>query len=283
MMKVNEALKKERKAQHKTQAEWIKYIDMSVSHYSEIESGYTRNGKNSDIDSEDLILLLKSNNVNLDDFFDMVQNSYVVDKKSEKVKQLFKDLYKAFNDENYERAKEIKDEVQQLPYAPKYLYYCAILITADLKDNMLSLDQLDKKRIDKYIYQSSNWVDNSEILIIFGNSIPVLDNDILNNRMRQLLRRYKKINEFPKSVQVRISTICINYLYDIIMIRKEKNYLLEALLLIKKLPANDIFGLKKIIAKYLEDVANDNTLYSKELQKILIRSGLKNVADRLLI
>lgn len=282
-MKINEALKKERKAQHKTQAEWIKDIDMSVSHYSEIESGYTRNGKHSDIDSEDLILLLKSNNVSVNDFFDVVQNSYVVDQKSEKVKQLFKDLSKAFNEKNYAKAKAVRDEVQQLPYAPKYLYYCAILITADLKDNMLSLDPLDKKRINKYIYQSSDWVDNSEILVIFGNSLPILDKNILNNRMKQLLRRYKKINDFPTNVQVRISTICINYLYDNVMVRKDNDYLPDALKLIKDLPANDIFGLKKIIAKYLEDVANENVLHKDDLQTILIRSGLKNVADRLLI
>lgn len=38
---------------------------MSVSHYSEIETGYAKNGKEADIDSEKLILLLKSNHVDI--------------------------------------------------------------------------------------------------------------------------------------------------------------------------------------------------------------------------
>ena len=59
-MKIREALRKERLAQHKTQAAWIKNISMSVSHYSEIETGYAKSGKEADIDSEKLILLLKS-------------------------------------------------------------------------------------------------------------------------------------------------------------------------------------------------------------------------------
>ncbi len=64
-MKIREALRKERLAQHKTQAAWIKKIPMSVSHYSEIETGYAKNGKEADIDSEKLILLLKSNHVEI--------------------------------------------------------------------------------------------------------------------------------------------------------------------------------------------------------------------------
>lgn len=44
-MKIREAFRKERLAQHKTQAAWIKNIPISVSHYSEIETGYAKNGK----------------------------------------------------------------------------------------------------------------------------------------------------------------------------------------------------------------------------------------------
>lgn len=280
-MKINEALKKEREAQHKTQAQWIRDIDMSVSHYSEIESGYRRNGKHSDIDSEDLIMLLKSNHVSLTDFFDSVEDSYVVDKKAEEFEQLFKALYQAFNEANYEKAKAIKEHVQQLPDAPKKLYYCAILITADLKDGMATLDSATKERINNYLYQSQDWVDDNEILVIFGNAIPIIEKDTLILRMKQLLHRYKKINTFPKSVQDRISTLCINYLYDVIVIRKETDHTADAFQLVRNLPANEIFAFKKIFAKYLEDIVNGNVMHLKELRNILIRSGLKVIADKL--
>lgn len=254
---------------------------MSVSHYSEIESGYQRNGKHSDIDSEDLIRLLKANNVSLSYFFDLVESSYVVDDKVEKVEFLSKELYKAFNENNYKRAKEIRDQVQELPYVPKSLYYSAILITADLKDDMSSLDPNIKDKIDKYIYQSSRWFDNNEMLVIFGNSIPMLEKDKLVFRMNQLLHRYKQINTFPQNIQSKISALCINYLYDIILVRKEKDHVEQAFQLIRQLPANEIFAFKKIIARYLEDIVNGDITHAKDLKLILARSGLKNMADKL--
>ncbi|WP_301049189.1 transcriptional regulator [Lactobacillus intestinalis] len=282
-MKINEALKKERLAQHKTQARWIKDINMSVSHYSEIESGYVRNGVSSDIDSEDLILLLKSNHDNINDFFDLVQDSYIVSESTTVAQQLFEELYIAFTNKDYKKADKIKKEIVQMPNIPKSLRYCASLITADLKDNMLSLDQKVKDEIDRYIYQSNDWVNNNEALIIFGNSIPVLNKENLVMRMGQLLRRYKDINEFPKNIKIRISTICMNYLYDAILNRKIDKHIEECFKLINELPADDVFGLKKIIARYLSDVYNGKETYSEELRSIFIRSGMKNIADHLFI
>ena len=282
-MKINEALKKERLAQHKTQVRWIKDINMSVSHYSEIESGYVRTGVSSDIDSEDLILLLKSNHVNINDFFDLVQDSYIVSESTTVAQQLFEELYIAFTNKDYKKADKIKKEIVQMPNIPKSLRYCASLITADLKDNMLSLDQKVKDEIDRYIYQSNDWVNDNEALIIFGNSIPVLNKENLVMRMGQLLRRYKDINEFPKNIKIRISTICMNYLYDAILNRKIDKHIEECFKLINELPADDVFGLKKIIARYLSDVYNGKETYSEELRSIFIRSGMKNIADHLFI
>lgn len=224
---------------------------MSVSHYSEIESGYKHNGKSSDIDSEDLILLLKSNHVNLGDFFDSVKDAYIVDEKEEKIEFLSRELYKTFNEANYTKAEQIRKQVQQLPYAPKSLYYSSILIAADLKDNMMTLDPMIKSKIDKYLYQSAKWVDNTEMLVIFGNSIPMFDKNTMILRMNQLIRRYKNINTFPKGVQIRISNLCINYLYDIILIRKEKDHIDGALQLLKKSAHSLIFNKKCQIQKKL--------------------------------
>ena len=87
-MRINEALKRERLAQHKTQSQWIRDINVSLSHYSEIESGYSRNGKSSDIDSEVLIKLLKSNNVNITNFFESVADAYEADENMQKIEKI---------------------------------------------------------------------------------------------------------------------------------------------------------------------------------------------------
>lgn len=282
-MKINEALKKERLSQHKTQTQWIKRLDMSLSHYSEIESGYKKNGKKADIDSEDLMILLKDNYVDIGSFFASVQDSYDVDTETTRMQELFKELTIAFDNRDYNKAEQIRQELLQTPNAPESLRYTAFLITSDLKDNMVSLDKEIKDRIDKYMYQTEDWLNDSNALIIFGNSIPVLKEDILITKMGQLLRKYRQISDFPKIEQIRISSIIMNYLYDAILLRKIDNYVDDIFQLINSLPADENFGFKKIIARYLKDVREGNDAHNKELQTILIRSGLKTIADRLFI
>lgn len=280
-MRIGEALRKERLAQGKTQSKWIKGINISVSHYSEIESGYTRNGKRSDINSEDLIRLLKYNNVNIADFFEIVSTSYEVDEKTEKLEKYMRELRIAFNDSNLEKVRLLKNKLVSIPSIPKSIYYQAVLFEADLTDHMMSLDEKIKQKIDRYIYQSSDWVTDTSALIIFGDSMPILDKQVLITRMGQVLRKYTKINNFSTTVKIRISTICINYLYNAIFVKQIDKYIFESLKLIKKLPADDIFGLKKIIAKYFEDVLNNDLTHIKELKLILKRSGLEVIAAKL--
>lgn len=280
-MRINEALKQERLAQGKTQVRWIKDIDMAVSHYSEIESGYTRNGKRSDIDSEDLLKLLISNNVDVTDFFESVANSYRVDKKTEKIEKYMQELKTAFNDGNLEKVKLIKGKLISIPSIPRSVYYQAVLLEADLTDHMISLDKNIKQKIDRYIYQSPDWVTNTSALIIFGDSMPILNKQVLVARMGQVLRKYNNINSFSVTIKNRISTICINYLYNSIFIRKNSKYVNDAFQLIRHLPANETFGLKKIIARGFEDILNENSNNIKELNNVLNRSGLQSMITKI--
>lgn len=71
-MKIREDLRKERLAQHKTQAAWIKNIPIYVSHYSEIETGYAKNGKEADI--------IK--------FFESVNGSYKIDERARMIENI---------------------------------------------------------------------------------------------------------------------------------------------------------------------------------------------------
>ncbi len=281
-MKIREALKQERLAQHKTQNEWVKDINISVSHYSEIESGYARNGKQYDIDSEDLLILLKSNNVDVLDFFSKVEKSYVTNPKEIEYQKLSQELTEAFNNANAQQAEKIKKQIEKLPDVNKNkLYYRAVLISADLKDHMVSLSQNMINRIDQVIYQSNNWLEDSEALIIFGNSMPILSKNILIQRMGQILRKYNDIKNMSEIMQRRISTICINYLYNAIFLKGTDKYINSTLLFLQKLPADDIFGMKKLIAQYFKDVLSGDIKHIHELKKLMIRSGLQGIVNKL--
>lgn len=104
-VKCRSSIKNERLAQKKTQREWIRDIHISVSRYSEIENGVIKNGKKADIGSEQLILLLESNNVDVREFFSNLS------KGSTSTKKLSLELSRAFNNWDAKRADKLRKKI----------------------------------------------------------------------------------------------------------------------------------------------------------------------------
>ena len=154
MLNVGQALKNERLAQNKTQREWIRDIHISVSRYSEIENGIIKNGKKADIGSEQLIRLLESNNVDVREFFSNLSKGATSNEK------LSSELSQSFNDGDAKRADELRKKILMNSGASLSLKYRAILIAAELKDHMASLDQNTIDKISNYLYRSNDWVRN---------------------------------------------------------------------------------------------------------------------------
>lgn len=275
MLNVGQALKNERLAQNKTQQEWLRDINVSVSRYSEIENGIIKNSKKADIGSEQLILLLGSNNVDVKNFFSNLTED------STSIEKLSLELSRTFNDGDAKRANELKNKILVNSGASLSLKYRAILIAAELKDHMASLDQNTIDKISNYLYRSKNWVKNKEALILFGNSMPRMNLNVLKRRMKQVIKEYADINKFSDGVRRRISTICINYVFNAIFVYKTNAYVPESLNLIKKLPANDIYGLKKMVGQYYADYLNGDQKHMAKLKELLERCGYTFLASHL--
>ena len=275
MFNVGQALKNERLAQNKTQREWIRDIHISVSRYSEIENGVIKNSKKADIGSEQLIQLLESNNVNVRDFFKNLPEN------STSIKKLSLELSRTFNDGDAKRADELRKKILMNSEASLSLKYRAILIAVELKDHMASLDQNTIDKISNYLYRSNDWVKNKEALILFGNSMPRMNSTVLRRRMKQVIKEYADINKFSDDVRRRISTICVNYVFNAIFVYKTDAYVQESLDLIKSLPANDIYGLKKMVGQYYVDYLNGDQKHMAELKELLERCGYTFLASHL--
>lgn len=275
MFNVGQALKNERLAQNKTQREWIRDIHISVSRYSEIENGVIKNSKKADIGSEQLIQLLESNNVNVRDFFKNLPEN------STSIKKLSLELSRTFNDGDAKRADELRKKILMNSEASLSLKYRAILIAVELKDHMASLDQNTIDKISNYLYRSNDWVRNKEALILFGNSMPRMNSTVLRRRMKQVIKEYADINKFSDDVRRRISTICVNYVFNAIFVYKTDAYVQESLDLIKSLPANDIYGLKKMVGQYYTDYLNGDQKHMAELKELLERCGYTFLASHL--
>ena len=275
MFNVGQALKNERLAQNKTQREWIRDIHISVSRYSEIENGVIKNSKKADIGSEQLIQLLESNNIDVREFFSNLQ------KGATSTEKLSSELSQAFNDGDVKRADELRKKILMNSEASLSLKYRAILIAVELKDHMASLDQNTIDKISNYLYRSNDWVRNKEALILFGNSMPRMNSTVLRRRMKQVIKEYADINKFSDDVRRRISTICVNYVFNAIFVYKTDAYVQESLDLIKSLPANDIYGLKKMVGQYYADYLNGDQKHMAELKELLERCGYTFLASHL--
>lgn len=164
---------------------------------------------------------------------------------------------------------------------PKITYYRAVLIRAYLKDEMTSMDKATRAKINQYIYQKDNWVTDNEALTIFGNSMPISDPGILIARMGKVLRYYKNLENCPATFQRRVSTVCVNYLYTALCIRKIDKYVSETMALIRTLPFDDRFGLKILITQYFEDMRNGDKKSMQQLKDVLRHAGLTKLANRL--
>lgn len=275
MLNVGQALENERLAQNKTQREWIRDIHISVSRYSEIENGIIKNGKKADIGSEQLIRLLESNNVDVREFFSNLSKGATSNEK------LSSELSQSFNDGDAKRADELRKKILMNSGASLSLKYRAILIAAELKDHMASLDQNTIDKISNYLYRSNDWVKNKEALILFGNSMPRMNSTVLKRRMKQVIKEYADINKFSDDVRRRISTICVNYVFNAIFVYKTDVCVRESLDLIKSIPANDIYGLKKMVGQYYLDYLNGDQKHIAELKNLLERCGYSFLANHL--
>lgn len=155
-MRIGEALRKERLAQGKTQARWVRDVDISVSYYSEIESGYMRNGKRSDIGSEVLLKLLKANNIDVVTFFESVTDSYNVNEKTEKIEKYRRELSIAFNEGNLGKIKVLKENLLKI-----LLGSAALVLIAGWIWVMLSKDGFDmvslRDRLTPFIPETTSY------------------------------------------------------------------------------------------------------------------------------
>lgn len=69
--------------------------------------------KEADIDSEKLILLLKSNHVDIIRFFESVNGSYKIDERARMIEDISNQLSIAFNNNDLERVEKITHKLEK--------------------------------------------------------------------------------------------------------------------------------------------------------------------------
>lgn len=202
-MKIGEALKKERKSHFLLQKDMVKDLNISKSHYSQIESGKHR------VYTDDLLKMLISNDIDYRTFFDEVVTSYGFDEIRSRLETA---LTKAFYERNLDNAVKIKKEIMMSNQVSVELKYHAFLVVAEISNTQIS-DSI-KKEIQNFLFKDDNWTEHRDALRLFGNAMKYFDPEARSVLMNSVLKKYKNINTFSKVTQIRILTIYINYLFN---------------------------------------------------------------------
>ncbi|BDR57655.1 helix-turn-helix domain-containing protein [Xylocopilactobacillus apicola] len=200
MPTIGDLLKKYRILQTKTQKEWAEDV-ISTSYYSKVEKDMHH------ISAEDLIRILKKNNVSVLDFFSELdyKSKYVYDAKQ----ALKQQIVEAYYDNNVDELIKVRLKIDKSneSYKNDYLLFIDGLIS--VMNN--SLDSFGKEKVDsvKELIFSISDMDKAG-LILYCNFMPFYDLDdniIISKRAIE-----RNINSYDPKVQEILLAIIANIL-----------------------------------------------------------------------
>lgn len=271
-MKISEALKKKRQDRNLKQKDMIKNLDISKSHYSQIEHEKHR------IYVDDLLKMLANNGIDYRDFFDEVATSYGF--RSENYK-LQREMSQAFYKADIEKAEALKDKVLQQNFPAEYKFH-ALLIVSELRKS--KLDSKIQKEILRLLFSQNNWTKNRDALRIFGNAMKYFDKNVRRTLMQSVLKTYKRIDDLSDEEAIRVATICINYLFNI----ENRNdfhdpEVLQIFLLLQNLEPLPIFLMYKLLGEFYLAISKNQKEDAKEIKNTLKLAGYTEVTRKLVI
>lgn len=268
MMKISEALKKERVKRNLLQKDMIRGLKISKSHYSLIEKGVHR------IYADDLMKMLANNKIDYSSFFDEIANDYGYE---DDVKKLTHELDFAFYKRDLKKTREIKKKIAESD-TPIELKYHADLVEAELANSKVATKIC--KKINEEIFCVDNWTQSRDALRLFGNSMKYLDSDIRDILMESVLQRYQKIQSFEKEEQIRIIEISLNYLFNYDK-RVQNNNTKLIFEMIKALPPIPDLTSYKLVGTYFKARFDGDFDKMHTIKNALKFSGYENMSEKM--
>lgn len=136
---------------------------------------------------------------------------------------------------------------------------------------------LNNLNVKKDFLNYENWTENEEAIIILSNSIRKNNLQIVSLLVSKLMKKYKDLNNVGISMQRRIATVGINYLYNLRLIDKKRNKTVSLILnWLSSLSNNPELCLIRELKIYF------TAIYGNDIKKVLNLSGFEVVSERLL-
>lgn len=240
-MTIGEALKETRKNLELSQTE-MAYPILTKSYYSKIERGIH------EINASDLIKILEMHDVDISEF---LTKCGVKENRIDK-EYWGEQLSQAYYDQDLNKVKKLELEIPNIKtdtYTKDLLKSMIILNKANLKESMDTLPNEIKRHVKSLIFKAENW--NKENLSLFSISLPLWSDQEMKPIVTSLLKKYINIENFPREMQILVSSIMVNYLSLLIRSSSQNLDLVEDIfILLDNLPVKSLNCFGKIMKNF---------------------------------
>lgn len=202
MNTIGKQLKIERKNRGLTQSEMCQPI-LSTSYYAKVEKGYHK------ISAEDLLAILKQQNIEVPAFFESLEKNNGTDISYEQLITLaWSDAHLKQELPRLHRLKQTIFQNQVMTQKQKTLFFALIDVSiAGLSEDLSSISIATKQLLQDYLFTLPDW--NSFKLFIYGNALRVYS--IENNQLLINSILKKELSSYPIYERRIILTILLNF------------------------------------------------------------------------
>lgn len=268
-MTIGEALKETRKSLGLSQTE-MAYPILTKSYYSKIERGIH------EINASDLIKILEVHNVDISEF---LAKCGVKENKINKEQWMSK-LRQAYYDQDLEQVKRLKKkivEVKENESLRKILEANVILAEALINRK---IDRIPNKKRDKIksLILEGEW--NEDKLRLFSLSLSFWTDGEMKTLLSSFIKKYNEIENFPRSTQVLVSSIMVNYLsYMIRSSSQNVEFIGEIFKLLDRLPIEPANCFGKIMKNFYQAYLEQDKKKMQDILSFLSNNDMNKIAE----
>lgn len=270
MMIIGQALKEEQNRLGLTEEEMAQGV-LSKSAYSRV----INNKRN--ISSDLLIRLLFKNNIDIENFFSEIEDTYL----PESIKLENKLSYEMAEAVNNHKKEKVRACYQKIMKANVniFLKKRAKIALAFFENNLEKLDWNFKKSILNDLSSYENWVFNAQAIRLFGSAISILPSENVESEMSFFFKKISRVTKLSSIMQERYATICDNYLhwkYNYINNPRDlkiEGNIKKSLDYLNNLPSMPRTIIYIISAQYYSALFTKNIKRAKHIKKELLNMG----------
>ena len=268
-MTIGEALKETRKNLGLSQTE-MAYPILTKSYYSKIERGIH------EINASDLIKILEMHDVDISEF---LVKCGVKDNRIDKDQWMSK-LRQAYYGQDLEQVKSLKGKIVEVKGSEslqKILEANAILAEFIISRK---IDQIPNKKRDqiKALILEGEW--NEDKLRLFSLSLSFWTDGEMKTLLSSFIKKYNNIENFPRSTQVLVSSIMVNYLSHMIRSSSQNvEFIGEIFNLLDRLPIEPANCFNKIMKNFYQAYLEQDKRKIQDILSFLSNNDMNKIAE----